>query len=238
MKQTFGLTIKIVYLCLFGTVATVSYFGLSSTIFLSLAIHIIISTFSSVATHRYYCHNSFKANDNLMFFMVWVTTLYFYPSTVSFNINHTAHHALSDTPDDTHVRSLYGLFIKNHKDAPSKFFRVGLKLLKIPKHKFLHENLVLITFSIWLVAALVDFKMFIYVFVIPTFTFHLAGRLSVNFGHRNGSPINAWFMEYIVPFGGEWSHAHHHNVPHDPNFGQKWYEFDIGALLIKVIRNA
>ena len=237
MKQTFELTIRIIYACFLGSIFTFAYYGWDQLLWLSFAIHFTISTFSSVATHRYYCHNAFKANDNLMFFMVWVTTLYFYPSTVSFNINHTAHHTLSDTPEDTHVRGWRGFFIKNHKDAPVKFLRVGLKLLRIHKHKWLHDNFVLLTFGIWAITALISFKVFLFVFIVPTFTFHLAGRLSVNFGHYKGRPVNRWYMEYIIPFGGEWAHAHHHDKPHDFRFGQRWYEFDPGALLIRLIRH-
>jgi stearoyl-CoA desaturase (delta-9 desaturase) len=238
MKQSYALAHIFFYI--FSIVAIpVLLTGWTPWLLVSFAIYFIVSNLFSVIYHRYYTHRAFEANENVMFKLAWFCALFFYPSVVSFVIGHTAHHSLSDTDDDTHVRGWRGFFIRNHKPPPTKYLRAGLKLLKMPKHKWMHDNVVNVQL-IFLIAMLLilPLNIFLYVYVVPIFIAHLIGRLHVNFSHYNGQPCNRWYLEYILPFAGEWSHEYHHEDQTSSKFVQKWYELDTGywfsRMLIRV----
>jgi stearoyl-CoA desaturase (delta-9 desaturase) len=56
-------------------------------------------------------------------------------------------------------------------------------------------------------------------------------------GYRNGETAD--YSRNVSPvgilIGGEELHNNHHLDPANPKFSQKWYEFDIGWLYIKVL---
>ena len=224
------------YVCAVISIATLLINGWTPWLLLSFTIHIVIINFFTVAQHRYYSHKAFEANEHLMFALSWCAGLFFYPSIVSYVMGHTAHHTLSDTDEDTHIRGWKGLFGVNHKPPPIKYLKIGMRLSQIKKHKWMHDNIVNVQFAFAaLMFLILPLHVFLYAYIIPIFTMHLCGRLHTNISHSDEKPCNRWYLEYLLPFGGEWHHANHHDEHNNIKFGQKWYELDTGYWFSKLL---
>ncbi len=235
MKHVHAFTSRIFLITMIGS-AFVFAQGWSNLFFLSLAIHLLVTTVFSTVIHRYYSHSAFEANEKVMYWLSYLPVMYFYASPISF-MPHSAHHALSDTPDDTHIRGWRGFFLDCYKPAPMKFKRQAVRLSKMPKHLWLHNNGMYVAIGWALLMLAISPTLFLFVNVIPTFTVHLANRIHVNLSHYGGAPQNRWYLEYIIPFGGEWQHAYHHAKPKDSKFSQRWFELDTGSWLSNLLKS-
>jgi stearoyl-CoA desaturase (delta-9 desaturase) len=98
-----------------------------------------------------------------------------------------------------------------------------------------------IMFSV--VLYLIDPMAVLYAWLVPAvLVWH--GGASINslghskFGYRNYSTNDNSTNNIITGFlvGGEGWHNNHHAQPANPKFGHKWWEFDLGWQIIKLVR--
>jgi fatty-acid desaturase len=203
---------------------------------LTLSVHLTVITVFSAVIHRYYSHKAFEMNDTLAFWLSVLCVGYFYSGGPQWCILHTCHHANYDTKEDSNVKGWQGFFGYGYRQPPAMYFKAGLRLLRERRHSLLHEYAVPVGISFALVFYLLGgFNVFLYGYILPLFTNHLANRIHKQFGHTEHGGANRWWMEYIVPMGGEWIHTRHHIHAREPIFKEKWYQLDLGGTLVKML---
>lgn len=204
---------------------------------LSIVVHItVISVFSAVI-HRYFCHKAYSANPTLMWILSFIPSSYAYATPVSWASLHAAHHAYSDTVKDPHIKGLISLVSAAYRMPPMKFM-LHTKWFYNKKHELLHKNAALVFLLSGLGWFLVGWDYFIWVFMVPLFTLHFSNGLHRTFSHtiygKEGA-TSRWWLEYIVPMGGEWIHKEHHEDATKARFSNRWYEIDTGWWIIKLL---
>jgi fatty-acid desaturase len=107
----------------------------------------------------------------------------------------------------------------------------------MPMHKFFINY----SFAISAVYATLTFLLcgitgFMFLYLIPVGLYIVGVGVHTINAHKNAAPRNVWWMEFIVPMGGEWLHKTHHQMPWLEDFRTEAYHYDIGYKLIEIIR--
>jgi stearoyl-CoA desaturase (delta-9 desaturase) len=220
-------------------------------IYLLIATHITISCVT-IYLHRGQAHRGLEfhpALEHFMRFWLWLTTGMVTKQWVAI---HRKHHRFSDVEGDPHSPHVYGirkvlfkgalLYHEASKDREmintygvgtpddwleknvySKHSRLGIALLLV---------LNLLCFSWW--GLLIWTIQMIW---IPFWAAGVINGLGHWWGYRNGitkdNSRNISFLGIII--GGEELHNNHHLNPASPKLSDKWFEFDIGWLYIKIL---
>jgi stearoyl-CoA desaturase (delta-9 desaturase) len=116
-------------------------------------------------------------------------------------------------------------------------------LLKSRFYYWLHKWHWLPTLSVIAILCCIEPRAIAYAWLIPI-CLQMQTSAIVNavnhckFGYRNHNTSDRSYNNLITGifhFGEGWHNNHHHS-PTNPNFGNKWWEFDLGYQLIKLIR--
>jgi stearoyl-CoA desaturase (delta-9 desaturase) len=168
---------------------------------------------------------------------------------------HRLHHATSDRDNDPHdprkigfIRSLFVFDAKKYTNNPklTNNLKNCTDLLKDNAVMFFHKNLVqTITVSYalmllisptffvgFMIATAVSFiglffTTYVYHFNIPSL--HYRNNETIDKSHNN------WLTTVLFP--GEAYHNNHHNNPGKFDTAEKWYEFDLTSVIIKLLKN-
>lgn len=202
---------------------------------MALAIHIVLISVFSAVSHRYFSHRAFKANENLMWGLAAITVCYSYASPINWSYLHSAHHRYADTDKDSHIKGIQGLLTASY-NLPDKKFLISSRWFANKKHIFLHNHAVLFVAGAAIISALISLDFLVWGFLLPVFFLHFGQGFHKTFSHNNNGATSYWWMEFIIPMGGEWVHRHHHELPADAKFSTKWYEFDPGWLIVKMLK--
>jgi stearoyl-CoA desaturase (delta-9 desaturase) len=201
---------------------------------ISLIIHILIISLFSGVTHRYFCHKAYTTNPFVAWFCSLITVMYGYASPIAWTAMHAAHHAFADTDKDPHIKGIAGLFTASYKFPPKRFLSESRWFVD-KKHKILH-NFSFLILVMWLsLLFLISPQLFLIVGLVPIFTLKFGDAMHRVFSHKGKSANNNWWLEYIVPMGGEWIHKEHHNDVRKIKFSNRWFELDTGFLIIKLL---
>lgn len=204
-------------------------------VFVSIFVHLLVISLFSAITHRYFCHRSYEANKTVAWLLSVIPALYGYSTPAGWASLHAAHHAYADTDKDTHLKGIKGLFTANYRKPPLKFAIVA-KWFYDKKHEVLHKY-TLAFITVWF-SFLYFVDLLLWVGLVPLFTLHFCNGLHRVFSHKGTTVKNRWYLEYLVPMGGEWIHDDHHLNSKVCKFSNKWYELDTGYLFVRLIRNA
>lgn len=202
----------------------------------------------NVALHRYYSHRAFKASK----FSEWVMLASSIPTSVGSPAMwcsvHRLHHITSDTDKDPHSPANGPLktwfTIWPQITIPKRFV---LPFLKTKELRFVHNNYFLINYAILILLMLVDFKLAGFVYALPAIgCFHGAAAIGV-LPHLTGLPQklmlgyrryevkdlshNNWIAS-VLALGEGW-HNNHHANPGRWWQGERWWEIDPPAFMIK-----
>lgn len=207
-----------------------------------LVAFIFMHVLHNVGLHRYFSHNSFKISKFWHIFLCFTTPLACGGSPYGYAMAHRAHHIFSDTEKDPHYKKIGIINIS--------FFRWNLKNVPIRVMASLNEKWILLAHNYYVLIILLthlilfflDFK-FSFVYSLSVLflwggylTINVLDHRNIKFGYRNydttDKSTNDLFTGYIV---GEWHNNHHHN-PQKWNQRTKWWEFDLSAQLIKLIK--
>jgi stearoyl-CoA desaturase (delta-9 desaturase) len=202
----------------------------------SVIIHVITISIFSAVTHRYFCHRAFDANPNTMFWFSLFPMIYGFACPISWSFLHTAHHAHADTDRDTHIKGLKGILTAFYKNPTSLRYAANAKWFYNDRHDMVRRNAVLFTLIPLVLLTLINFKLTVWMLLVPWFTLHLVEGIHRTFSHNSTGATNKWYMEYILPLGGEWIHDKHHDKPTDPVFGDKFYMLDAGNILVNLLK--
>jgi fatty-acid desaturase len=191
----------------------------------------------SVGYHRLFCHASFKTHPFWHWFFSVFGVVFMYASSIQWGVTHQTHHIHSDTPLDPHPTPWMALVSKTYRYVPLNVWMARRLMRQSPCHKFVDMNYVQIYMMACGAMLMVSPDFFIYVYLPALGLAQLVGGLHNTFSHTGGKPRNFWFLEYILPAGGEWMHGLHHEKPRLWDLRTKWYHMDSGSLLIRLIRS-
>jgi fatty-acid desaturase len=213
---------------------------------------LIIGPISSVVTmHRLLTHRSFKTHPLVEKILSYISVISTIGPTISWVALHRQHHATSDRLGDPHSPYKNGRF--DLKEAIKVWWGyewsipnipVGYvkDLMRDPTHKFIFNNYFKLIFAFCLILILIDPMLWLFVYVVPaSMTVHLIGVVNV-LGHRHGyrtyetadKSTNSWIAN-LVSLGDGW-HNNHHARPGNWHSGERWWEWDLMAQIIKLIK--
>jgi stearoyl-CoA desaturase (delta-9 desaturase) len=229
-------------------------------IFILLIVHWYTSLFfQSVFHHRYSAHAMFtmsKGWEKVFYIGCFITQGSSYISAYAYGILHRLHHAHTDTIEDPHspqntsnvfammweTRNNY-INVYNGKTIVDDKYKVGLP--NWPAFDRLVHN--------WIVRlAWVMIYIFIYYLIATEWWMYLFLPIHFAMGSIQGAVVNWWAHVFgyvnfktnntsknIIPvdlvFWGEAYHNNHHKYPSRPNNSVRWFEFDPGYFVMKVL---
>lgn len=222
------------------------YIAEYSLLFVSVITYWIIGVLGiNIGYHRLLSHRSFKTHWfwEQLFSLIGVLTVV--GSPLAWVAVHRQHHRSAERPGDPHspyllgnLRAWFGIW-----NMP----RLDLKLVRdIRENNFqreLHKKYLLVIL-IWIgILFAYDPLMIIYVFAIPAcLCLHSTSAIIV-IAHRHGyrpypdvkdQSRNSWIAN-LITLGEGW-HNTHHAKPYAWNNQERWWEFDIPAYIIKLIK--
>lgn len=194
----------------------------------------------NISLHRYYSHKSFKTSKLKEFILLLSSIPTSLGSPAMWASIHRMHHSCSDTDKDPHnpvngsIKTWFGFWPKTK--IPKRFI---VPFLSTKSLKFVHKNYFFINFSILFTLILIDIKLAGFLYALPAIgCFHGAQSIGVlphKWGYRtyNTSDLskNNWLAS-ILALGEGW-HNNHHANPGRWWQGEKWWEFDPPAFMIK-----
>lgn len=232
-------------LALVGIVYAI-YFSEYSLLFVSVVTYWIIGVLGiNIGYHRLLSHRSFKTHWfwEQLFSLIGVITVV--GSPLAWVAVHRQHHRSAERPGDPHspyllgnLRAWFGIW-----NMP----RLDLKLVRDMRENAFQRELhkkYLLVILIWLgILFAYDPLMIIYVFAIPAcLCLHSTSAIIV-IAHRHGyrpypdvkdQSRNSWIAN-LITLGEGW-HNTHHAKPYAWNNQERWWEFDIPAYIIRLIK--
>jgi stearoyl-CoA desaturase (delta-9 desaturase) len=212
-----------------------------------LGIYVInVSIGGSITLHRMLAHKSFVPPKWFEYLGILIATISNNASTIVWVATHREHHRFSDTEKDPHNPKIHGyLKVQFRVDTYDRLPHPKYipDLLRSKFHVFLHNYHWLLILSYISILYLIDPLAVLYVFLVPSIlAWH--GNCLINTLNHSGYGYRSYdtrdvSVNHIVPailVAGEGWHNNHHADPANPNFGKKWWEFDLSWQIIKLVR--
>ena len=201
--------------------------------------------------HRGVCHKAINIKPPLAHFMrfwLWLTTGMVTKEWVAI---HRKHHQSSDTVDDPHSPQVYGiwtvlfggagLYVKAKRDR-AMIKKLGVGSPNDWMEQNVYSKYPKLGFTLMFIIDVLLFGwagVLIWAIQMAWIPWHAAGvinGLAHWWGYRNTDTKDT--SRNLIPFavwiGGEELHSNHHSDGAAAKFSQKWYEFDIGWMYIKI----
>lgn len=213
---------------------------------------LILGPISSVITlHRLLTHRSFKTYPWLEKILSYISVISTIGPTISWVALHRQHHACSDREGDPHspyingrfnIRQAVKVWIGYDWDIPNIPVAYVKDLMRSPTHRFIFNHYFKIIFIFSITLMLIDPVLWLFVYVVPaSMTVHLIGVVNV-LGHHHGyrsydtkdRSTNSWIAN-IFSLGDGW-HNNHHANGYRYYTGERWWEWDLMGLVIKLIK--
>jgi len=192
--------------------------------------------------HRLLSHRSWRAPRWFEIFGTLCGTYGLTGSSVGWVSVHREHHHHTDTDLDPHGPKHKGFakvqwFSMFERPNP----RYSLHLIRDQFHLWLHRHYIILHLCIFVSLTLINPWLLLCAYLTPAALLWNAGSfintLTHMIGYRNhqtsDDSTNIWWLGYLM--WGEGWHNNHHNSPGRSQFGEKWWEFDLGGWLIAKI---
>lgn len=247
MKYPFQLTpttIKINKLVLGLSVILLLLFGSPIHWLVAFGIYVIKGLLGTAVIHRGLSHKAFKMSKRVEYLLAAIALAGTNSTVITWVSVHRQHHRNSDQPGDPHSplhMSYLDVQFMRFK-SPLDIFSAP-DLIRQPFYTWLHRWHFLISLVIATVLFFIDPLAVLYCWLVPNFIQSHAGTTvnglnHLKFGYRNfdtkDNSHNNWITG-ILCLGEGW-HNNHHNDPANANFSVKWWEFDLGYYVTKLIR--
>ena len=198
----------------------------------------------NVGYHRLISHRSFKTNKWIERFLALVGTITNVGSPLAWVALHRSHHKHAETEKDPHspyllgnLRAWFGywnvvrLEVKHVKDLWRDDF-----------YKFTHRHYLAIHIVYCGVLMLIDPMWAIFAYALPSVLVLHSTSAIIVIAHRHGYKTykindesrNSWIAS-LITLGEGW-HNNHHANPGRWKQGEKWWELDPPAWIIKLIK--
>jgi len=217
-----------------------------SLLFTSLLVYWVIGVVGiNVYLHRLLSHRSFKTHPFVEFICSFISVITTVGSPIAWVSIHRQHHRICERPGDPHSPYLLGNFRAwfGIWDNIALDIKLIKDLRKSNLHKFLHKHYLKIILVYVALLALVDPLLVIFVYAIPAcLCLHSTSAIIV-IAHRHGYKThelkydesrNSWIAN-LITLGEGW-HNNHHARPYKWSNWEKWWEWDIPSLVIRVIK--
>lgn len=195
------------------------------------------STVVSAGYHRYFAHKSFEAPLWYEYFVLILGPLSGAGHALGWVGVHRLHHNYSDTPMDPHSpkhQPIWRVLTSTFKVPPIKHRHV-VDMLRNPRVMWFykhHDTIRMLT--IFGSSLILPGPWWIILIISPMIYGYIGFGLINTLCHSGEGVRNSAFVNIFT--GGEGWHANHHEKPRDWKIGWKWYQWDLGALFIRMIR--
>lgn len=213
--------------------------------------HVTIAAVT-IFLHRHQAHRALAlhpAAGHFFRFWLWLTTGM---DTKAWVAVHRKHHAHSDTTEDPHSPQVHGirkvLFegaelyrMECHRTATLERYGHGTPDDWLERHVYARHGVLGVAIML-----LIDLALFgpigltvwaVQMLWIPFFAAGVVNGVGHYWGYRNFAPSDA--SRNIVPWGwligGEELHNNHHAYITSARFSNRWWEFDVGWMYIRVL---
>jgi stearoyl-CoA desaturase (delta-9 desaturase) len=206
--------------------------------------------FQTFFLHRYTSHRMFKMNsfwEKTFFFLTFLVQGSSFLQPAAYGAMHRRHHSFSDTKKDPHspvwsnniFSFMWGTF-KEYRNLSTQFINDDSKSSDLPRWKsieILGESMIVrLLFIIfyssfyWIYAPSAWFFILIpfHIFMGP-----IHGFIVNWFGHKNGYRNHPELLDLLMM--GELYQNNHHKSPNKPKFSHRWFELDLGYLIIQIL---
>lgn len=198
----------------------------------------------NIGMHRLLAHRSFNTWLWLEKTLALISVLTAVGSPLAWVALHRQHHRYTETPMDPHspyilgsAKAWFGIWNKTSIDA-----RIIKDLRKDRFHKFLHRHYIAITVTYVCMLALIDPWLVVFMYAIPACLCLHSSSAIIVIAHKHGYKTyktndqsrNSWIAS-LITLGEGW-HNNHHAHPRDWNNQHKWWELDITAWMIRLIK--
>lgn len=200
----------------------------------------------NVGYHRLLSHRSFntyKIIENVLSLIGVITTV---GSPLAWVAVHRQHHVAADTGRDIHSpyvlgnwQAWFGLW--NFSALRPKLVN---DLRKDAFHRWLHKHYLMIILSYVLLLLLIDPILVIFLYCIPACLCLHSSSAIIVIAHRHGyithklrgndQARNSWIAN-LATLGEGW-HNNHHAKPYAWSNWERWWEWDIPSLVIRLIK--
>ena len=248
MLKSSPLSVTIIqYLTTILALAGLFYFEFTlSNVLILLAGYFLYSGVGvSMTYHRYYTHKSFEfIHPIFKWICTWFALMAGRGGVIGWVYIHRMHHAFSDTEKDPHMPNfnLRGMFFPTYKHFSEN---INLRLVKdLLDRKYLdidkYYNLLIVLWGLLLLA--IDPALLYFGWIVPVALTHLILNSFIYMGHLAGyknhdhrdESRNLWI--YGILFCGEGWHNNHHKSPGKWNMQERWWEIDLIAPVIKLLK--
>lgn len=230
-------------------------FNLSLLMTSFVAYHILLTVGISIMMHRYFSHRSFEfKNSVIRKLFILISLLSVRGSPIAWAYLHRAHHEHVDTEGDPHTPvgrkfNFFGLVDEKNKSNDIQIFKIRSMMTK--EHLFINQYYWLILSVVLLPLAFTNFTLFYYAWLLPVVLVQFSINLQNYLGHMSGfgsyrtydnsSSGNSQSSLLLWPLylGEAWHNNHHAHAGHyhyGKEISGKWWEFDPGAALIKLLK--
>lgn len=219
-------------------------YGTGSQWAVGVGLYFLFATVGGTVTyHRLLTHKSFNSPKWFEYLGSIMGAIGGNGSGIAWSAIHREHHRFTDTEKDPHsplYKSLFRIQFMSMCEEPK--IKYVPDLLRSKFHMWIHKYYWIVNFIYIAVLIAIDPFAVVYAYFVPTLMVWHAGSFinTVNhtIGYRNfetkESSRNNFFTGYLV--SGEGWHNNHHASAADPQFGKKWWEFDLGWQVIKLVR--
>jgi stearoyl-CoA desaturase (delta-9 desaturase) len=199
----------------------------------------------NVGYHRLLGHRSFKTSNFWEKICSLVGVITVVGSPLAWVAVHRQHHRSAEHPGDPHSPYILGNFKAwfGIWDMPKLDLKLVRDLREDNFQRILHKNYLLIILVWEVILFSFDPLMIIYMFAIPAcLCLHSTSAIIV-IAHRHGyrpypdvrdQSRNSWIAN-LITLGEGW-HNTHHAKPYAWNNQERWWEFDIPAYIIRLIK--
>jgi len=199
----------------------------------------------NVAYHRLLSHRSFQTNKYIEKFLSLIGVITTVGSPMAWIAVHRQHHRSCERPGDPHSpylignwRAWFGIWDLNKLDL-----KLVRDIRKDEFHKWVHANYIYIILFYCVLLAIIDPMLIIFAYCIPACLCLHSSSAIIVIAHKHGYKTyelkhdqsrNSWIAN-IITLGEGW-HNNHHAKPYAWSNWEKWWEWDIPSLIIKVIK--
>jgi stearoyl-CoA desaturase (delta-9 desaturase) len=235
---------------LIGTVLSLGTFDASSLWLLMLGYFAYGCLGIVVTFHRKLTHQSYNTHPLLTKIFAVLGCFAGTGSPLAWIAIHLNHHRKSDKPNDPHSPMYKGwrIFTLDYVDEVDANTKWKMRRLVTDRfHQFLHRYYFLILFG-WsaLLFLLGGLYLMIWLHWAPMLVTAIMSNVVNYVGHKptwfggsrryalNDQSSNNWL--WAIPSWGESWHNNHHRHPRNYSLGEKWWEIDISAMVIRLIK--
>jgi fatty-acid desaturase len=231
--------------------ATAIVLGPSNYLWVSLAVYFWFASIgNSVGQHRYFAHKTFKTSKLWERLLILSATLASVSSVFGYIVTHREHHKHTDDaldPHSPHHMSTWRSWTLDLTDTGRWDLRNAKDWIKnkdvMDAHKYFFAYILLYIALL----VIIDPMLVIYAYLVPASLCVWATGAFNTWGHGHGlrrlgyrtwdtqdKSVNHHLVN-LITFGEGW-HNNHHRNPGAWHQGEKWWEWDLNAWIIRLIK--